>query len=60
MMMIMNRYQRERQLRRRIETISQATGIGNRQPEKGIAGRLDAIEDKQAELEERIAALEEE
>ena len=48
----------EKELNDRLGNVEQANGIGDRQPTKGIAQRLDAIEDKQTELEDRIEELE--
>ena len=42
----------------RVETIAQATGINNRTPEKGIAARIDAIEETQEEILARLDKLE--
>ena len=43
----------------RLETLEPATGTGDRQPQKGIAHRLDAIEDTQEEILTRLDKLEE-
>ena len=44
---------------RRTKALEQALGRNGQPAPRGLAQRLDAIEDKQADLEERIEALEE-
>ena len=48
----------EQRLDERLESIEQATGMNGRQPKKGIAQRLDAIEDTQEAILERLDDLE--
>ena len=43
----------------RIDALEQANGIGDKQPQKGIAHRLDAIEETQEEILTRLDKLEE-
>lgn len=42
----------------RVAALEDAAGVGEDPPKRGIAHRLDAIADKQDELEQRIADLE--
>ena len=42
----------------RLESVERAAGIGDRQPKKGIAQRLDSIEETQEEILARLDKLE--
>ena len=39
---------------KRLESVEQANGIGDKQPKKGISHRLDAIEETQEEILARL------